>query len=50
MAKSVTSAIIIKLEKQRLVRMGSTVENSLGRDDYEKWVWDGCGDLIASFL
>jgi hypothetical protein len=36
MAKSMTSAITIELEKQRLMRMGSIVETSLGRDDYEK--------------
>ena len=50
MAKSVTSAITIELEKQRLVRMSSIVESSLGRDDYEKWAWDGCSNLSAAFL
>ena len=35
MAKSVTSAITIELEKQSLMRMSSIVESSLGRDDYE---------------
>ena len=41
MTKSVTSAITIELEKQRLVRMGTIVESSLGRDYYKKWTWDG---------
>ena len=30
--------------------MNSIVENSLGRDDYEKWAWDGCSNLSAAFL
>ena len=50
MANSKTSATTIKLEKQRLVRMGLIVKSSLGRDDHEKWAWDGCSDLRAAFL
>ena len=50
MAKSVTSAITINLEKQRLMRMGTIVESSLGRDKYEKLTSDGCSDLSTAFL
>ena len=50
MPKSVTNAITIKLEKQRLMRTGTTVESSPGRDDYEKWAWDGCSAMSAAFL
>ena len=50
MAKSVTSAITIELEKQRVMRMGTIVESSLGRDDYEKRAWDEYSDLSVTFL
>ena len=45
-----TNAITIELEKQRLMHMSSIVESSLGRDDYEKWVLDGCSNLSAVVL
>jgi hypothetical protein len=30
--------------------MSTIVESSLGRDDYEKWAWDGCSATSAAFL
>jgi hypothetical protein len=50
MARSVTNAITNELEKQRLLHMSTIVETSLGRYDYEKWAWGGCGAMSAAFL
>ena len=50
MAGSVTNAITIELETQRSLHLGTTVESSLDKSEYEKWSWDGCGKLSAAFL
>ena len=50
MAKSVTNAITIELEKQRLMRMDILVKSSLRRDDYEKSTWGGYSATSAAFL
>ena len=50
MALSVTHALTEELEKQRSLNLGANIVRTLGREDYEKWSWDGCTRMNSMFL
>ena len=50
MARSVTHALTEELEKQRSLNLGANIARTLGREDYEKWSWDGCTRMSSMFL
>ena len=47
---SVTHALTEELEKQRSLDLGKNITKTLGREDYEKWSWDGCTRMSSMFL
>ena len=48
--RSVTNAVTEELEKQRSSSLGTKIQETLGRDDYEKWAWDGSTRMSSTFL
>ena len=49
-AKSATKALTIELEKTRSTKLGVTIADTLGRDQYERWAFEACGKLSGEFL
>ena len=48
--RSVTNTVTEELEKQRSSRLGTEVERTLGREEYERWAWDGGTRMSSEFL
>ena len=51
-AKSVTKALTIELERSRSTKLGVQVQiaETLGQDKYERWAFEGCGKLSSGLF
>ena len=45
-----TNAVTKELEKQRSSRLGTEIERTMGREEYEKWAWDGGTRMNSLFI